>query len=385
MRKKAVGVAVILVFLVAPFLEVVNSASEPATVENSWGTKTPMKAAKADFGVATVDGRIYVITESTTEEYDPVTGNWTQKQPMLTSRSNFAVAVYKDKIYVIGGTTGFAPAVKSGVYKPIVTGANEEYDPATNTWETKTPMPTPRRALQANTVGDKIYLIGGILQGPLDALLPMTPIYSNLNEVYNPSTNNWTSRASSLTAVSSYLSAVIDDKIYVLSSSVESYDSYTDRWVLNSLNQVYDTQTDNWTLGSPMPIPVGAAGAGSTTGVFAPKRIYLIGGCPAWSGPDFYHGINTTQVYNIDNDTWTVGADMPTRRRELAVAVMNDTLYAIGGISGDDALATVEQYIPVGYETPSPPSPNKLPTTLSPCQLRSWLLLSLLLLQAWVY
>ncbi len=40
-------------------------------------------------------------------------------------------------------------------------GNNEVYDPLTNSWETKASMPTPRADLSANVVNDKIYLIGG--------------------------------------------------------------------------------------------------------------------------------------------------------------------------------------------------------------------------------
>jgi len=72
---------------------------------------------------------------------------------MPTARSGFAVAVFQNKIYVMGGEivgTGF-------------TGINEVYDPTTDSWETKTSMSTKRDNPVANTVDDKIYVIGGIL------------------------------------------------------------------------------------------------------------------------------------------------------------------------------------------------------------------------------
>ena len=58
---------------------------------------------------------------------------------MPTPRSGFAIAVYQNKIYVIGGTVGNG-----------YVGNNEVYDPVSNTWETKTSMPTPRADLCAN-------------------------------------------------------------------------------------------------------------------------------------------------------------------------------------------------------------------------------------------
>lgn len=37
----------------------------------------------------------------------------------------------------------------------------EEYDPATDTWTPKAPMPTVRRNLAAATANGKVYAIGG--------------------------------------------------------------------------------------------------------------------------------------------------------------------------------------------------------------------------------
>jgi hypothetical protein len=60
------------------------------------------------------------------------------------------------------------------------------------------------------------------------------------------------------------------------------------------------------------------------------------------------------RVYDPETDNWTFGADAPTNRYNFGVAVVNDTLYAIGGhtynFPGNYApLAVNEQYTPVGY------------------------------------
>ena len=60
----------------------------------------------------------------------------------------------------------------------VTTTANEVYDPATNTWTTKTSLPTARSGLSANVVGDKIYLTGGEPD-------------RTLNQVYDPTTDIW--------------------------------------------------------------------------------------------------------------------------------------------------------------------------------------------------
>ena len=56
------------------------------------------------------------------------------------------------KIYAIGGARVWPGQAVSTV---------EEYDPATDTWTTKAPMPTARRSLSTSVVNGKIYAIGG--------------------------------------------------------------------------------------------------------------------------------------------------------------------------------------------------------------------------------
>jgi len=178
------------------------SHAEAGVTENTWASKAPMQVSRGDFGVAVVNGKIYAIGGvgslqylSTNEEYDPVTDTWTFKEPMPTPRAYFGIAVYQNRIYVIGGTAEW------GANGLSPTGANVVYDPATDTWETKTPMPTPRIGVRANVVDGKIYLIGG---------------KSNATEVYDPATDSWTTKADILTPRVMGSACVFDKRIYFM-------------------------------------------------------------------------------------------------------------------------------------------------------------------------
>jgi hypothetical protein len=59
----------------------------------------------------------------------------------------------------------------------------------------------------------------------------------------------------------------------------------------------------------------------------APRRIYIMGGLPKTST----FGTDLNQVYDSVTGTWTLGTSMPIARFNLHVAVVNDTLYAMGG------------------------------------------------------
>jgi N-acetylneuraminic acid mutarotase len=312
---------------------------------DSWMTKAPMHEARGGLGVAVVNGKVYAIGGSTergwtpvisgivgtNEEYDPTTDTWTFKAPMPTPRARFAISVYQDKVYCIGGTAGY-----SGSSGYEFTGANEVYDPATDTWETKAPMPTARDVLQANVVGGKIYLIGGYPNG-------------TLNEVYDPENDSWTNRARTPTGAIGYSSAVTNNKIYVVGG-------YSPPVFWSDLNRIYDPATDKWSLGASAPSSVYMGSAGVTTGVMAPKRIYVMG-VSAYSGEGAPPSHN--RIYDPEKDSWTVGADVPTSRLNLAVAVVNDIIYVIGGhthtvIGYIEPSALNEVYTPIGYGTVPP-------------------------------
>jgi hypothetical protein len=202
-------------------------------------------------------------------------------------------------------------------------------------------MPTPTLNLQANVVDGKIYLIGGNSNG-------------TLNQVYDPANDTWQTKASVPTAVSSYASAVVDNKIYVVTSN---------------LNQIYDAETDSWSTGAPPPLPTVFPSAAATTGVNAPERIYLFGHSidpkmPFWQ-------LTTTQdliaqSYDPKTNSWTVCASMPTGRYSASVAVVDDLVYVIGGFTTEfrtdrftlNPICTYsvvnQQYTPFGYGTVPP-------------------------------
>jgi N-acetylneuraminic acid mutarotase len=382
--KKGVALMLVLVFLTASSLMVAKPVfSSAAVAEDLWVSKAPMHVARGNLGIATVNGKVYAIGGSTrtgstgsplspssivgtNEEYDPATDTWTFRASMPTPRYNFAIVEYQNKIYCIGGYIANASS-RTGTTR---TGINEVYDPSTDTWENKTPMPTPRSDLQANVVNGKIYLIGGFITNTTSRALYST---TSLNEVYDPATDTWTQKAPSPQMVYDYALAALDEKIYVLCGSNDA--GHTTK------NQIYDTQTDIWSTGSSAPTYFMHGSAVATVGIFSPERIYVFNK-PATNMASGPVPVYSNQIYDPKTDTWTTGADMPTEREYFGAVNVNDTIYVVGGqtfyypdleswSSGPyvTAHATVEQYIPLEYGTISP-SPTALsnsnPETSSP-------------------
>ncbi len=315
-------------------------------VEDSWATLKPMPTARAGLGVAVVNGKIYAIGgdrdgtvgwTGINEMYDPATDTWTTKTPMPSAREDFGIAVVQKKIYIIGGM-GYV-----GGY-PNIVGATEVYDTVTDTWETRTSIPTPRESLVANVVNGKIYVMAGDAYGGP----PGWMVLVNKTEIYDPTTDTWATGAlmpnfEGYGTAPNTASAVIDNKIYVV--------------VYQTLH-IYDPETDSWSNGSSLFAPAVAGPiACATTGVFAPKRIHVL-------------DANTHQIYDPETGTWSNNLQMPTPRRYLGGTVINDRMYVIGGYvkSGEleweeEATDINEVYTPSEY-IPEFPSLIILPLIL---------------------
>jgi len=351
--KKLYVVLLILALAFVTFLPIAIKPARAETSADSWATMAPMPTARSVLGVTAVNGRIYAIGGSNTsgmisglpafamygqatsgfvgtnEEYDPSTNTWANKAPMPTPRMAFAIAAYQNKIYCIGGrtTTGY-------------TNINEVYNPASDTWVTKAPMPNANGWLTANIVGDKIYVIDD----------------SGNNYVYEPATDSWTTKTSVPSgAFDGYASTALDSKIYVVGGLSKGQDS--------NLNFIFDTQTDNWTYGTPPPSSQGGGAASASTGTWAPARVYVFGEIA-----NLKQGENPTfvRIYNPKDNTWSYGSDSPTVRYDFGVAVVDDVFYIIGGhtfsFPGSYApTAANEKYVPSGYGTVAP-----IVTILSP-------------------
>jgi N-acetylneuraminic acid mutarotase len=350
---KAASMLLLLVILAASSLIAFKPVS--AAAEDSWQQLASMPTARSMVGAAVVNGKIYAIGGTsgtktllgTNEAYDPETNTWSTKAPMPTPRYDFGIAVYQNKIYCIGGATH----EESEGY---ITDVNEVYDPATDTWENRTSMPNPRARLDANTVGDEIFLIGGI--GRNLQLLPLAEP-SSRNDVYSPETDSWTTKTPLPAASANYVSAVVDSRIYIIGGESNA---------VHGLNQMYNVETDNWSLAAPVPenIWLNIAAAAATTGVNAAKQIYVIGGYYSIADPrEEYDYVSL--VYNPKSDSWSFATYMPVDDHNYAVAVVDDLLYVVGGSSANNTVpyAYTLQYTPKGYGTPdtSTPSPSSEP------------------------
>jgi N-acetylneuraminic acid mutarotase len=244
MLKRFMRAAAAVVLWSLPFVFLMLTPPGPvwANTTVTWAFRANMPTARVDTGVAAANGRIYVIggyhfglggALAMTEEYDPATNTWASRAPMPTARSGLRlVAAANGKLYAIGGTGN-----THNHYAAV-----EEYDPATNTWATKAPMPTARGLLgAARSSNGKIYAIGGY------TVTSPCCVNTAAVEEYDPATNTWATKAPMPTVRTSLIVlAAANGRIYAIGGT-------TDLAVPMSTVEEYDPVTNTWATKAPMP------------------------------------------------------------------------------------------------------------------------------------
>jgi N-acetylneuraminic acid mutarotase len=205
-------------------------------------------------------------------EYDAAADRWAQKKNMPLPAHHVAVVEQGGKIYVFGG----AAQPKAGGPNYVPVNNAWEYDPASDGWKALAPMPSKRIAAVAVSVGGKIYVMGGAgnYRSREDQALNANEPHRILdtNEAYDPATNTWQTRQTMPTPRSHVAASAANGRIYLiggrLASMAVANGSTTD------IVEEYDPATDRWGfLKLRMPTPRDSAIAVTYQG-----RIYVVGG-----------------------------------------------------------------------------------------------------------
>lgn len=272
----------------------------------AWTEVTPLVTGRAGLQAGAVGGILYAIggvngggTALATEAFDPATGTWIPKaalQPPPGSggqRSAFASAVVNGTIYVFGGGNG-----------SIFFNDVQAYDPATDTWGVRDPMPMSRAYAVAAALNGKIYLIGG----HVGAGGPNAPTLE-----YDPIADIWIEKAAMPTPRINPGVAVLNGKFYVVGGAATGPAVTT--------VEVYDPVANVWSTAHSLSTPRMNPAVGAVGGV-----IYAFGGVnSSWTI------VNSGEVYDPATDVWSPAEALPAARTVAGAAALDDVLYVVGG------------------------------------------------------
>jgi len=239
---------------------------------NKWTKKKPMALPAHHLALTELNGKIYVFGGFTEGK---IGNSWKALAPMPTKRGAAVAATVAGKMYVIGGATTAPGATNPAIHPTVaqrVLSTVEEYDPETNTWRTRAPMPTPRNHTAAGVVDGKIYVIGGRIGA---AFIAASSDLANV-EAYDPATDTWGRPLAKMPTARSGLDVgVYKGRIYVAGGENQDFFQHTAYHAF----EAYDPATNTWSILPPMAI-----GRHGVAGGVVGNRFYAISGDVLSSG-----------------------------------------------------------------------------------------------------
>ncbi|MEW6685226.1 MAG: carboxypeptidase regulatory-like domain-containing protein [Candidatus Edwardsbacteria bacterium] len=260
----------------------------------------PMPTPRAFLGIGALNDTIYAVGGEnnsiagldTVEAYAPLTNSWTTKKSLLGGpnwgRSGLTCATPDSagifRLHAIGGKK------IDGTYMEI----HQKYNQTTNTWISRTVLPTPYRAFLASAIAyDSIYCLGG----------RDSSAYYDYTVTYNPYGNNWKTETSLLNPRAYFASVAIEGSgIYAFGG--KSDDSHILKTIEKGFRYGSISGQVRYTSGVPIPgVTVTAiaggemknsetsAGDGRYTTTYLEPGIYKV--------KFFKTGLIDTTLYNI--------------------------------------------------------------------------------------
>lgn len=154
--------------------------------KDRWVAGKSARICRDGVGCATVNEKLHVIGGRNNgnglnfhEVYDPKTDRWRFRNPLPINRADISCVVIRNKIYCFGGYGG---RKVMSVERGNVNADVYEYNPKTNIWKEKQPMPTARWGVIAVTDGRKAYVFAGGV-----AHCRKNDKYCNILEIFDPS------------------------------------------------------------------------------------------------------------------------------------------------------------------------------------------------------
>ena len=164
-----------------------------------WRDGVALPAPGAEGVAATVAGKIYLVggrLRGTADArhfnahvdtaralvFDPAAGRWSAIADAPTARNSAASTVIDGRLYVVGGRQALPQP--DGTLRQVNVPQLEVYDPASDRWTTRAPMPQAQGGLAAAAWGGRLYVFGG------EQWVPEQKVFADC-WVYTPRTDQW--------------------------------------------------------------------------------------------------------------------------------------------------------------------------------------------------
>lgn len=240
-------------------------------------------------------GVVFGAVDPVTRPSAPVSGNgWQERTPLPVRRAGMGTASIGDRIYLVGGMTDAGTS-----------GRVDVYDTESDTWHAATPRPIALANVSAVAVGEAVLVPGGCTDDG-----NWTP--SAATHLYDPSNDTWSDAGSLPTPLCAYALATYDGQIYLFGG----WDGHTYR----RLAYRYDPVAAVW---EDLPDPAHARGFGAAAAI--EDRILYVGGFVD------DRELATCEAYLPGDNRWESCQPMLQPRGGLSLVAIGGRAYAIGG------------------------------------------------------
>ena len=202
-----------------------------------------------------------------------------------------------------------------------LTFATTGWTQASGTWETRTPMPQRRQELATGVLNGKVYVIGGYDENGNSTVTV---------QIYNPTTDTWTSAHSLPYAVNHNGAAVAGGNLYSFGAGAGEtfvYNPNNNSWSARASSHYVHSQT-------------------AAVGVIN-NKIYVAGGTGTPSQREL-------EVYDPVANSWTIKAPMSVPRNHTAGGGIDGKFNVTGGRTAPNSSPPPPWRLTIHRPTPGP-------------------------------
>jgi N-acetylneuraminic acid mutarotase len=279
-------------------------AGTPEARDGTWVRRAAMPFARSETPATVLDGKIYVAggfgAGARADRYDPDTDEWQRLADLPVETNHPGIVVREGRVILAGGYAMDGASAYSGMWA---------YDPDADSWEAIGELPGAMGAFGLATVDGDLYLVGGAL-GMLGGE-PTASVWRWL-----PRDGTWEARAPLAQAREHLAVVAVEESIYAVGGRAHGKDSDQ----LGSAVERYDPATDTWDLLAPLPHP-----RSGLSGARVCETVIVIG------GETSTRVFADVQMLSADGAGWASLPDLPVAVHGVAVASVNNRLFAIGG------------------------------------------------------
>jgi N-acetylneuraminic acid mutarotase len=289
---------------------VADQWSSGASMANprAYHTVTLLQNGKVLVAGGSVAGGIGNSVTANAELYDPSTNRWSQAGNMANARSNHTATLLRDGKVLVAGGFGAVVAGERG------TASAELYDPSSNTWSSTTSMATARLYHTATLLPNGKVLVAGAYGCSTTCSADASA------ELYDPSSNTWSSTTSMTTARDRHTATLLPNGKVLVAGG----DSCSTTCSADTRAELYDPSSNAWSSAGNM-----ANARSAHTATLLQNGKVLVAG-----GDDITGAITASaELYDPSTNTWSsAGSMIHARIGNTATLLTNGTVLVTGGV-----------------------------------------------------